>query len=240
MADRRTFVLLHGAFHGGWCWVRVAELLRVAGHRVTTPTQTGLGERKHLMSKDITLSTFVLDLVNDIEAEDLSDVVLVGHSFGGMAITGAADRIPERLRHVVYFDARILEPGQTPMDVSLPSIREERIRTAEAFSGGLCVPPPPAVSFGVPAGEDADWVDRHLTPHPMGTFTSTLQLNNPIGNRLPCTYVACTKPLSEQLASSRAWARARPDWGWREIATGHDAMVSAPRELADMLVEVAA
>ncbi len=239
MAKQRTFVLLHGAFHGGWCWVRVAETLRNEGHRVTTPTQTGLGERRHLMSPDITLETFVLDVVNHIEAEDLSDVVLVGHSFGGMPITGTADRIPDRLRHLVYLDARILESGQTPLDVSLPAIREERIRTAEAFSGGLCVPPPPAVSFGVPAGDDADWIDRHLTPHPMGTFTSTLQLDNPIGNGRPCTYIACTVPLSEQLANSREWARARSDWGWREIATGHDAMVTAPRALADMLVDIA-
>ena len=239
MPDQRTFVLLHGAFHGGWCWVRVADILRAAGHRVTTPTQTGLGERKHLMSKDITLETFVLDLVNHIESEDLSDVVLVGHSFGGMAITGAADRIPQRLRHLVYLDARVLEPGQTPLDVSIPKVREERIRTAQEFSGGLCVPPPKAESFGVPAGPDADWVDQHLTPHPMGTFTSTLALAHAIGNGLPCTYIACTEPLSEQLASSRVWARARPDWGWREIATGHDAMVSAPQELAGMLIEIA-
>ncbi len=239
MTGQRSFVLLHGAFHGGWCWVRVADILRRGGHRVTTPTQTGLGERRHLMSKHITLETFVLDLVNHIEAEDLSDVVLVGHSFGGMPITGAADRIPERLRHLVYFDARILQPGQTPLDVSIPRVREERLRTAQEYSGGLCLPPPPAVSFGVPEGEDADWVDRHLTPHPMGTFTSTLALNHPIGNGLPCTYIACTEPLSEQLASSRDWARARSDWGWREIATGHDAMVSAPGALAEMLVEIA-
>lgn len=217
----------------------VADILRAAGHRVTTPTQTGLGERKHLMSREITLETFVLDLVNHIESEDLSDVVLVGHSFGGMPITGAADRIPGRLRHLVYFDARILHPGETPLDVSIPSVREQRIRTAEAFSGGLSVPPPPAVSFGVPEGPDAAWVDSRLTPHPMGTFTSTLPLSNPIGNGVPCTYIACTEPLSEQLASSREWARGRSGWGWREIATGHDAMVSAPAELAAMLIDIA-
>jgi pimeloyl-ACP methyl ester carboxylesterase len=217
----------------------VADIPRNAGHRVTTPTQTGLGERKHLMSKDITLEIFVLDLVNHIEAEDLPDVVLVGHSFGGMAITGTADCIPGALRHLVYLDARILEPGQTPLDVSIPKVREERLRTAREFSGGLCVPPPPAVSFGVPASADADWVDGHLAPHPIGTLTSTPALTNPIGNGLPCTYNACTEPLSEQLAISRARARSRPDWGWPEIATGHDAMVSAHGELARMLMEIA-
>ena len=239
MTERRTFVLLHGAFHGGWCWVRVADILRAAGHRVTTPTQTGLGERKHLMSKDISLDTFVQDVVNHIEIEDLTDVVLVGHSFGGMPITGAADHIPERLRHLVYFDARVLLPGQTANDAAPTETRDQRLRSAEAFSGGLCVPPPPAVSFGIPEGADAAWVERHLTPHPMGTFTSRLDLRHPIGNGVPRTYIACTEPLSAGLASTRDWVRTRDDWGWREIATGHDAMVTAPAEWAAMLMEIA-
>lgn len=239
MDRHHTFVLLHGAFHGGWCWGRVADILRSGGHRVTTPTQTGLGERKHLMSRDITLDTFVLDLVNHIESEDLADIVLVGHSFGGMPITGAADRIPERIRRLVYFDARILRPGLTPLDASPTEVREERFRQAMAFSDGLCVPPPPATSFGMPAGPDADWVDKHLTPHPMGAFTSKLNLLHPIGNGLSCTYIVCTEPLSPVLADSRTWVQARGDWGWREIATGHDAMVTAPQELAAMLLEIA-
>lgn len=176
------------------------------------------------MSRDIVLETCVADRTNHLEFEDL---------------TGAADRVPGRLRHLVYLDARILEPGMTPLDVSSPPAREERIRTAQEFSGGLCVRPPPAVSFGVPPGEDAEWVDKHLTPHPMGTFTSKLKLDHPIGNGLPCTYIARTEPLSEQLASSREWARDRPGWGWGDIATGHDAMISAPRELAGMLMEIA-
>ena len=116
----RTFVLVHGAWHGGWCWSRVADRLRAAGHQVFTPTQTGLGERKHLLSKDITLDTFRTDIVNVIEAEELSKIVLVGHSFGGLAISGVADVMPERIRHLVYLDLLVVEGGKSPFD-SLPA-----------------------------------------------------------------------------------------------------------------------
>src|SRR5947208_2776826 len=107
----KTYVLLHGAFHGAWCWRDVADRLRAAGHRVTTPTQTGLGERRHLLSAQITLDTFVEDLVEHLESEELEAAILVGHSFGGNAISGAADRVPGRIRHLVYLDAMILEDG---------------------------------------------------------------------------------------------------------------------------------
>src|SRR6202163_696893 len=101
----QTFVLVHGAWHGGWCWSRVADRLRAAGHQVFTPTQTGLGERRHLLSQDITLDTFIKDIVNVIEAEELSNVILVGHSFGGWAITGRANAMPDKVRHLVYLDS---------------------------------------------------------------------------------------------------------------------------------------
>ena len=112
-----TFVLLHGAFHGGWCWARVAPILRAAGHTVFTPTQTGLGERAHLLHPGITLTTFVDDVVGVLETEELTDVVLVGHSFGGAAITGAAERVKHRLRHLVYLDSAIPQSGRSPLDL---------------------------------------------------------------------------------------------------------------------------
>jgi len=123
MAETRTYVLVHGAWHGGWCWRDVAALLRAQGHRVTTPTLTGLGERRHLMSRDITLDTFVADILNHIEAEELDDIILVGHSHAGIAISGVADRIPERIRHLVYLDAVILESGVTAFDMLPPEVR---------------------------------------------------------------------------------------------------------------------
>jgi pimeloyl-ACP methyl ester carboxylesterase len=128
-ASSKTYVLVHGAWHGGWCWKEVAEALRGMGHRVSTPTQTGLGERKHLLSKDITLDTFAVDIVNHIEAEELNGVILVGHSFGGTSITGAADKISNRIRHLVYLDSVILENGQSLFSVLPPDLVAARRKT---------------------------------------------------------------------------------------------------------------
>ena len=108
-----NFVLIHGGFHGGWCWRLVAARLRAQGHAVTHPTHTGMGERRHLLRPDLSLDTFIDDLVNHLETEELADVVLVGHSFGGLSISGAADRVPHRIRHLVYLDSLIIQPGQT-------------------------------------------------------------------------------------------------------------------------------
>src|SRR5260221_1599406 len=136
----QTFVLVHGAWHGGWCWSRVADRLRAAGHEVFTPTQTGLGERKHLLSKDITLDTFTGDIVNVIEVEELSSVVLVGHSFGGLAISGVADAMPDRIRHLVYLDSLMAEGGRSPFYSLPPDVVAARRRTAEETSGGARPP----------------------------------------------------------------------------------------------------
>jgi pimeloyl-ACP methyl ester carboxylesterase len=127
----QTFVLVHGAWHGGWCWSRVADRLRSAGHLVFTPTQTGLGDRKHLLSKDITLDTFTKDIANLIEAEELSNIVLVGHSFGGLAISGVADAMPDRIRHLVYLDSLIVEGGKKPFDILPPDVVAARLKAAE-------------------------------------------------------------------------------------------------------------
>ena len=239
-APGQTFVLVHGAWHGGWCWSRVADRLRAAGHRVLTPTQTGLGERKHLLSRDITLDTFTQDIVNAIEAEELSQIVLVGHSFGGLAISGVADRMPERIRHIVYLDAIVIEGGRSPFDSLPPDLVAARRKAADETSGGLSLPTPPASSFGVSDPGDAEWVARRLTPHPLGTYTSPLSIKEPVGNNLPRTYIACTSPAYAPLEASRRWVRSQPNWRWMEIASGHDAMVIAPDELTRMLVGVAA
>jgi pimeloyl-ACP methyl ester carboxylesterase len=235
----RTYVLLHGAFHGGWCWRDVAARLRGHGHRVTTPTQTGLGERRHLISAQITLDTFVSDLVEHIEAEELQQVILVGHSFGGAAITGAADRLPGRLRHLVYLDAMVLEDGQSPWSQMPAELAAERQLAVREQGAGLVAVPPPVSAFGVPEDHpEAAWVRRRLTPHPAGTYASPLRLANPPGNGLPRTYIACTDPWYAPLAWAREKVQGRPGWTWREIATGHDAMVTAPAALADMLEEI--
>jgi pimeloyl-ACP methyl ester carboxylesterase len=230
----KTFVLLHGAFHGGWCWDRVAGPLRARGHRVTTPTQTGLGERRHLLSREITLGTFVDDLVNHLLYEDLTDVILVGHSFGGNALSGAAERLSERIAGLVYLDSMVIKGGKAPMDGLSPDTVAERLRLAEETSGGLSIPAPPARVFGVLDPHDAAWLEARLTPHPLSTYRSPLPIEGPPGNGLPARYITCTDPVYHPLEAVRRWV-ARAGWPVEEIATGHDAMVTAPDALVEML-----
>ncbi len=243
MQSRRTYVLVHGGSHGGWCWRDVAAHLRAAGHDVFTPTQTGLGERRHLMSASITLETFVDDIANVIEAEELGDVYLVGHSFGGCAVVGVAERMPQRLRRIVLLDALIPASGQSIMSGLPADVREARLQAAEQFSGGLCSPKPPATNFGLSVeregAETLAWVERRLTPQPLKTYLTTLTLAHPVGNGVPTTYIRCTDPLYPIVTPSATFARAQPGWEYLEIGTGHDAMISAPRELAGMLMAVA-
>ena len=233
-----TFVLVHGGFHGGWCWSRVALLLRALGHTVYTPTQTGCGERSHLLSKAITLDTFVDDIAGVLQWEDLHDVVLVGHSFGGIAITGVADRLPHRIRQLIYLDSLILEGGQCAFDLLQPEVVRGRMQAAQA-NGGVWIAPPPPVFFGVSDPEQQAFLQDRLTPHPLGTYTSPLKLQHPVGNGLPAVYVHCTQPLYGGLTQTRDWVRAN---GMREVelATGHDAMVSAPEALARLLLDLTA
>ncbi len=230
----KTYVLLHGAWHGGWCWVRVAERLRARGHRVTTPTQTGLGERRHLLSTEITLGIFIDDLVNHILFEDLSDIVLVGHSFAGNALSGAAERVRDRIKELVYLDAMIIEGGQTPFD-NLSSDRvAERRRLARETSGGLTIPAPDPADFGVFDPADAAWLASRMTPHPISTFESPLPITGRPGNGLPARYVVCTEPIYTALEKVRQWVAGR-SWTIQELATGHNAMVTAPDALVDLL-----
>lgn len=230
----RSFVLVHGLWHGGWCWRRVAELLRACGHRVTTPTHTGLGERSHLLTASITLETFVEDIVNHLKWEDLSDVVLVGHSFAGAPISGAADRVPERIARLIYLDAAIMEDGETWFGLLPSDIVADRLKLAGDFSGGLSLPPAPPESFGVSDPEEAAWLVPRLTPHPLATLTTPLRLAHPCGNGLPAHYVTCTAPAYRPAAMCRARAEDR-GWPVSPLTSGHDAMVSHPDVTAALL-----
>jgi pimeloyl-ACP methyl ester carboxylesterase len=222
-----TFVLVHGACHGGWCWSRVARRLRAAGHDVFTPTLTGFGERAHLLTHDVGPATLVQDVVAVLENEELSGVVLVGHSFGALVALGVADRVPARLRRIVLIDGVVVEPGQ-PAFAGLPADAvATRIAAAQVSSGGLSYPPPPAAVFGLRDAGDIAWVGRRLTPHPLRTYTEPFGLCSPLGNGLPVTYVCCTDPEYPAVASAHAIVR-REGWEWRELATGHDAMISDP------------
>ena len=234
-----TYVLVHGAWHGGWCWKTVAQILRAHGHQVFTPTLSGLGERAHLLSKAVDLSVFIQDVVNVLEYEDLTDVVLVGHSFGGLPITGAADRVPQRIRQLVFLDAVVLEDGQTAFSRLAPEIVARRIAQSNETSGGLSIPVPPASAFGVFEPAQVALLERNCTPHPLKTFDDPITLNGPVGGTIPKVYIQCVDTVYEPLQASRDLVRAQENWAWDEIETGHDAMISAPEALAAKLLRYA-
>lgn len=228
-----NIVLVHGAWHGGWCWRTVARLLRQAGHEVWAPTLTGLGERAHLLRADTGLSTCIEDICAVLDAEELDEVLLVGHSFGGLVITGVADRLPERLQRLVYLDAMVGANGQSALSVLPPEVQRERARTLDADGLRMAIPAPSA--FGVDDVAQQAWLQRRLTPHPLKAYTDSLQLSHPPGNGVPRTYIAVTHPWYAPLAGVRAWVQVQPDWDYRELAAGHDAMLTSPAELAVML-----
>ncbi|HEY7577893.1 MAG TPA: alpha/beta fold hydrolase [Acetobacteraceae bacterium] len=236
----KTYVLVHGSWCGGWFFDPVADHLREAGHRVLTPTQTGLGERKHLLSKDITLQTFIEDISNVIEWEELHDVILVGHSSAGGPITGVVDRMPDRVRHVVYLDAIILQNGQSFFSASSPDVAATRRKQAQEVAGTSVIPPPLKVleSFlGIRDASVQDWFKRRMTPHPIATYETPLKLNTPtIGAGRPCTFVAFTGPGPEP---SRQWAKSQPGWKWTEVKSGHAAPVIVPEQVSQVLDEIA-
>jgi pimeloyl-ACP methyl ester carboxylesterase len=227
------FVLVHAAWHGGWCWRRVARLLREAGHEVFTPTLTGFGERAHLLSADIGPDTLVQDVVGVLESEELTDVVLVGHSFGAIVALAVAERAPERVRRLVLLDGLVVEAGETAFDVLPPELAAARRAAAEA-TGGIAFPPPGGAAFGLVDPEDIAWVDRRLTPHPVRTNAEPFPLRAPLGGGRPVTYIACTDPVFPAVRSAHAIAR-REGWEFRELAAGHDAMISAPEATVELL-----
>ncbi len=234
---KSNFVLVHGAWHGGWCWSRVARRLRAAGHAVYTPTLTGLGERSHLLSHDITLQTFVDDIVNVLAWEDLHDVVLVGHSFAGLVITGVADIVPERLARLIYLDAFILESGVSTFD-TLPDQVKEKLEAASLQAGTAipALPTPKPGNLGLTAADDIAFVQARLTPHPLSTYKTALQLRHAPGNGLPCAYLHCSQPSFPAVEGSSAWVRTNTDWRWETLESGHDAMVSDPDLVCEALL----
>ena len=229
-----SFVLVHGAWHGGWCWRRVARLLRDAGHEVFTPTLTGLGERAHLLSADVGPDTFVRDVVAVLEHEELSDVVLVGHSFGALVALAVAEQARDRVRRIVLLDGLVVEPGETAFSGLPPESAAARRAAAEA-SGDIAFPPPAGAAFGLAEPDDIAWVDRRITPHPLRTYAEPFPLRAPLGADRPVTYVCCTDPAYPAIHSAHAIAR-REGWTFRELAAGHDAMVSAPAATAKLLM----
>jgi pimeloyl-ACP methyl ester carboxylesterase len=247
LRSKASIVLVHGAWHGGWCWRDVRLILERTGHKVFTPTLTGLGERAHLRDPVPGLETHIQDVIGLIEAEELTDFVLVGHSYGGMVITGVADRLKSRLRHVVYLDAALPSNGQSMISQNPNVVGEENYaRSLQGLKGlapdGVWMSPLPPVAFGVPL-ELADqhaWVGRQLKPNPLKSWTDPIVLTNQGSLGVARTYVVCVKPVLPQssfpahAALIRA-GRAGPGWHVVELQTGHDAMVTAPEQTAAII-----
>jgi len=230
---------VHGAWHGGWCWHRVADPLRAAGHRVFAPTLTGVGERRHLLSATVDLETHIQDVLGVLEAEELENVVLVGHSYAGLVISGVAARAKARLRQLVYLDALLAEDGQSWAEAFPPEVAEARRKGATITNGVKTIPAPDPEIYGFADPADTEWVRRRLTPHPYAAFEQKSRLGGPLGNGLPRLYIDCTSPPIAALATIKDRYRDKPDWPFVELATGHDAMLSAPRELAQVLLRCA-
>lgn len=241
-AAMNTYVLVHGAWHGGWCWRDVAGPLIEMGHAVFTPTLTGLAERKHLLSSEIGLETHIVDIVSLIEYYDLQNIILVGHSYGGMVITGVADRLKNRISHIVYLDAALPKNGQSMISQG-PSRALTQIVEAEknlrAFApDGVAMQAFPPNILGIEKSHPSySWVAEKLTPHPLKTWFDPIKLNNNGSDGLKRTYIHCTDPVLSN--SSFPWhaEQVQKDSGWRyrALATGHDAMVTAAEELVTLL-----
>jgi pimeloyl-ACP methyl ester carboxylesterase len=223
---RRTFVLVHGAWHGGWCWKKVSPLLRAAGHEVFTPTLTGLGERSHLLNPQIDLNTHIQDIVAVLEYEDLHEVILVGHSYGGMVITGVAGKASTRLAHLVYLDAFLPENGKALSDYSP--------RSPEATANWRS--PPKSMTFNVTDAQDIAWMKSRLGDHPTRTLTQPVQFSVDSYDKIAKSYIQCTKAAFFAEAGERA---RRGGFRYKELlSAGHDAMITEPKELVRLFLEV--
>jgi pimeloyl-ACP methyl ester carboxylesterase len=232
-----TYVLVHGAWHGGWCWSRVGRALKATGSDVYTPTLTGLGERAHLASREVDLKTHIGDVLGVLEAEDLTDIVLVGHSYGGIVVTAVADRAAHRIARLVYLDAVVPRDGQCLYDCATPQIKTYFEEQARIGGEGWRVPVAAASAqfLGLKHEEDVRWVMPKLTPHPIRTFREAVRLGSK-SQPVPRTYINCIgdKPLGQPKTG-----QADGIGDYRELRTGHDAMVTAPQGVVELLRKVA-
>jgi pimeloyl-ACP methyl ester carboxylesterase len=236
-ASRHTFVLVHGAWHGGWCWRRVSDALLARGHLVFAPTLTGVGERSHLLRAGINLSTHIEDVVRLIEVEDLDRIVLVGHSYGGMVISGVAERAEKAIASIVFLDAFVPENGTALLDF-MPADRRKANEEIAAKSGGLSLPPVSAEFFNVNA-RDRAWVDAKCTPHPFATFTEQARLTGARERIAKKTYIRAGGYPAVYFSTFHEKLKTNPGWRCYELPCGHDIMVDMPERLAEILEEAA-
>ena len=226
-----TFVLVHGAWHGAWCWRPVARLLARAGHEVFTPTLTGLAERSHLLTPDIDVDIHILDVVNEMKWQQLNNVVLVGHSYGGMVISGVAEKMERAISSFVMLDAFMPENGQSVVDMQPPPMRD--VVLAAERDGATSLPPRPAELCKVNE-KDRAWVDSQCTPQPIKCFLQKVTLTGARERIVKKTYIRATSYPSQYFDAGLASARAK-NWRTYEVECGHDVMLDMPERLTEIL-----
>src|ERR1700733_5467930 len=235
-----TYVLVHGGAHGGWCYQRVARILRSAGHEVYAPTMTGVGERSHLIGPEVDLDMHIADIAAVLRYEDLRDVILVGHSYGGMVITGAADRAAERIGRLVFLDAATPRGGESLVDVAGPVINAVRPH-GEVVDGMELVLLPASdagLLYGVTDPADLAWMAERLTAHPWKCFEQPLDLRNEDELwAIPQYRIVCTSTLATR--EKALLDRAREQGRLWDIDTGHDLMITEPENGTRAVVQVA-
>lgn len=236
-AAKHTFVLVHGAWHGGWCWRRVTDLLTARGHEVFAPTLTGVGERAHLAHLPVDLSMQIEDVVRVIEFEDLSNVVLVGHSYGGFVVSGVAERMEKAIGSIVFLDAFVPDNGMSLSDYWPPD-RKKLFEDAAAATGWKTIPAPPAAFFKVNEKDQA-WVDSKSVPHPYPCFTEKARLTGARERIAKKAYVRAAEYPSTYFSMFYEKYKNDPAWRTYAVPCGHDVMVDMPERLTEILEEVA-
>ena len=233
---QKTFVFVHGTWHGGWCWRRVADALERKGHKVYAESLTGLGDRSHLLTRDVNLTTHVNDVVNLVKWEDLKDIVLVGHSSAGFAITQAAEQIGPSIASIVYLDAFVPQPGDNLISLANPGPRKA---LEEAVArGDLVAKPVPSAAFKVNARDQA-WVDGKCTPHPLAAVAEKITAAGAREKIARKTYIRAKGFDSPVFDQTLAKMKTMPGWKTYEVASGHDVMIDMPERLVEILLEVA-
>ncbi|THD49253.1 MAG: alpha/beta hydrolase [Bradyrhizobium sp.] len=233
---QKTFVLVHGTWHGGWCWRRVADALEKKGHKVYAPSLTGLADRSHLLTRDVNLTTHVSDVVNLVKWEDLKDVVLVGHSSAGFVITEAAEQIGPSVASIVYLDAFVPQPGDNLISLANPGPRKA-LEDAVA-RGDLVAKPVPAAAFKVNE-KDRAWVDAKCTAHPLAAVVEKITGAAAREKIARKTYIRASGFDSPVFDQTLARLKTAPGWKTYEVSSGHDVMVDMPDRLVEILIEVA-
>jgi pimeloyl-ACP methyl ester carboxylesterase len=230
-----TFVLVHGAWVGSLIWRPIAQALRRAGHEVYTPTLTGLGERRHLLSRGIDLGTHVKDVLAVIDYEDLSDIVLVGHSYGGMVVTGVADAAPEKIASLVYLDAFVPQSGQALFSILPAGMPQPAALPGEDW----LAPPLPVEAFGEPSQQVREFTERKAFPQPVACFTQPLQLSGGVDRIARKTYIYCNDPEPTTFTPFYEMLKGTAGWTVRTLPCTHLVQMDMPQELTALLLEAA-